>query len=101
MDRRDKYSQKYIKNKDLKIDVQFDITELELLCSYIISENRSIRRGNIINLRNLLGIIDMNNYAGDQTRLDMIAFIEKGIEAMREFGATEDDCKFVHKNLTV
>ena len=98
MDRRDKYSQKYIKNKDLKIDVQFDITELELLCSYIISENRSIRRGNIINLRNLLGIIDMNNYAGDQTRLDMIAFIEKGIEARIKYNLISSSLILKHIN---
>ena len=81
MDRRDRYSQKYVKNNNIKIDVQFDITELDILCLYIVSENKSIRRGNIINLRNVFGIMNMNNYSGDESRLQKISFIEKGIEA--------------------
>ena len=81
-DRRNKYSSlSPVKNKNLKIDVKFDITELDLMCSYILSENRTIRRGNIINLRNLLEIIDMNNYINDRERLSRIDFIKKGIEA--------------------
>ena len=36
--RRDKYTgNKVVKNKDLVIDVNFDITTLDLMCSYIIS----------------------------------------------------------------
>ena len=81
MDRRDRYSQKYVKNNNIKIDVQFDITELDILCLYIVSENKSIRRGNIINLRNVFAIMNMNNYSGDESRLQKISFIEKGIEA--------------------
>ena len=54
MDRRQRYSNNPVKNKNLKIDVKFDITELDLFCAYILSENHSIRRGNIINLRNLI-----------------------------------------------
>lgn len=79
--RRQRYGSNVIKNKDLVIDVKFDITELDLMCSYIISENRSIRRGNIINMRNLFLVMDMNNYANDQERLSRIDFIMKGIDA--------------------
>lgn len=81
-DRRQRYGPgSPIKNQNFVIDVKFDITELDLMCSYIVSENRNIHRGNIINMRNLFLTIDMNNYAGDQERLSRIDFIMKGIDA--------------------
>ena len=70
-----------IKNQNFVIDVKFDITELDLMCAYIVSENRNIHRGNIINMRNLFLTMDMNNYSGDQERLARIDFIMKGIDA--------------------
>lgn len=70
-----------IKNQNFVIDVKFDITELDLMCAYIISENRNIHRGNIINMRNLFLTINMDNYSGDQERLSRIDFIMKGIDA--------------------
>ena len=96
-DRRNKYSSlSPVKNKNLKIDVKFDITELDLICSYIISSNKSIRRGNIINLRNLFEIIDMNNYINDQERLSRIEFIKKGIEARLQYNLTSTNMIFSH-----
>ena len=94
-DRRNKYSSA-IKNKDLKIDVKFDITELDLMCSYIVSENKSIRRGNIINMRNLFLIIDMANYTNDQERLSRIDFINKGIEARLEYNLSNRNMILSH-----
>ena len=38
--RRDKYRNNPIKNKDLKIDVNFDISTLDLMCSFIVSNNK-------------------------------------------------------------
>lgn len=70
-----------IKNQNFVIDVKFDITELDLMCAYIISENRNIHRGNIINMRNLFLTMNMDNYNGDQERLARIDFIMKGIDA--------------------
>ena len=91
-DRRLKYNNSLspVKNKNLKIDVKFDITELDLMCSYIISENKSIRRGNIINLRNLFEIIDISNYMNDQERLLRIDFIKRGIEARLQYNLTSN-----------
>lgn len=70
-----------IKNQNFVIDVKFDITELDLMCAYIISENRNIHRGNIINMRNLFLTMNMDNYSSDQERLSRIDFIMKGIDA--------------------
>ena len=97
IDRRRKYTNTNpVKNKNLKIDVKFDITELDLMCSYILSENRSIRRGNVINLRNLFAIIDMQVYGNDEERLKRIAFINKGIEARLQYNLTTTDMIFSH-----
>ena len=80
--RRQRYSPgSPIKNQNFVIDVKFDITELDLMCAYIVSENRNIRRGNIINMRNLFLTINMDSYSGDQERLSRIDFIMKGIDA--------------------
>lgn len=97
-DRRQRYSNSPVKNKNLKIDVKFDITELDLICSYIISENNAIHRGNIINLRNLFSIMDMNGYGNDQERLSRIDFISKGIEARLKYNLTSSDMIFDHIN---
>lgn len=91
MDRRSKYQKQIVKNQDLKIDVNFDITQLDMLCNYVVCSNRHIRRGNIINLRNLLALIDMNNYNGDQERLNRIDFIERGIEARLQYNLIDQD----------
>lgn len=95
-DRRQKYSKNIIKNKKLKIDVMFDITELDLMCSYIISENKMIRRSNIINMRNLFGIIDMDNYNNDVERLARIDFIMKGIDARLNYNLVNTSMIFSH-----
>lgn len=95
-DRRLKYVRDPIKNKNLKIDVKFDITELDLMCSYILSENRSIRRGHIINMRNLFLIMDMDQYNNDQERLARIDFIMKGIAARLEHNISSRNMILTH-----
>ena len=39
------------------IDVKFDLNVLNLFCSFVISENQSIRKGSLIAMRNLMEII--------------------------------------------
>lgn len=80
-----------IKNQNLVIDVKFDITELDLMCAYVCSENRNIHRGNLINMRNLFLMIDMNNYNNDQERLARIDFINKGIDARLKYNINNKD----------
>ena len=84
-DRRNKYLKENISsqsnNYNFKIDLKFDITELDLMCAYIVSNNRSIRRGNIINLKNVFNIMNMDIFGNDQECLARIDFINKGIDA--------------------
>lgn len=95
-DRRAKYTNNPIKNKDLKVDVNFDITSLDVMCSYIVSNNRNITRGNVINLRNLILLIDMNNYSNDTERLKRFDFILKGIDARLNYNLTNTDMIVSH-----
>lgn len=94
-DRRSKYSKQKTKTKN-KINVNFDITELDLMCSYVCSNNKYIHRSNIINLRNLFNIMDMNSYNGDQERLSRIEFIKKGISARIDHNITNSDMIIRH-----
>ena len=90
--RRDKYTGKnVVKNKNLSIDVNFDITTLDLMCSYIVTNNKNIRRGSIVNMRNLFSIMDMNNYNNDTERLARIDFINKAIDARLNNNLTDRD----------
>ena len=50
----------YVKNKR-KIPLNFDLSSLDLLCNFVISENRNVRRLQYINLRNLIEMLDMEN----------------------------------------
>ena len=53
------------KSKVQLIDVNFDIMSLNLMCYYVLSQNISVRRSHLMNLRNLFEIIDMEIYRSD------------------------------------
>ena len=96
--RRERYSTRnnVVKNKNLCIDVNFDITALDLMCSFITSSNKNIRRSNILNLRNLFEIMNMNNYTNDIERLNRIDFIKKGISARLDNNLSDRDMILTH-----
>ena len=64
-----------------KIPINFDLASLTLMCNYVISENRNVRRLQYINLRNLIDLLDMERYINDQEKYKRILFIKKGLEA--------------------
>lgn len=99
-DRRQRYgsNRNVVKNKDLLIDVKLDITQLDTMCSYIISENRAIHRGHLINMRNLFAIINMNLYANDTELLKRIEFIDKGLQARLEYNLDNTNMIVTHIN---
>ena len=83
-DRRSKYNNQRSlvgRTNGLSIDIKFDITELDLFCAYIVSDNKDIRRGNIITLRNVFDLMNMNVYGNDRESLNRIDFIRRGIES--------------------
>lgn len=72
----------YVKNDKIKkLPINFDLASLSLMCNYVVSENRNIRKTQYINLRNLIDMLDMEKYINDQERYRRILFIKKGLEA--------------------
>lgn len=67
--------------KQKSIPINFDLSSLDLLCNFVISENRNVRRLQYINLRNLISMINLEPYISDQERYKRILFIKKGLEA--------------------
>ena len=86
INRRVKYENRgraYIKT-DVKIPTNFDVNVLELFCIYVLSENQHIRKSHLINMRNLLSILDMDNYKNDPEKMSRLDFIQKGLEGKLE-----------------
>lgn len=65
---------------DKRIDVNFNLDVLDLFCSYAISENRKIRKSHLLNLRNLMLTLKMDNYQSDIEKMKRINFILKALE---------------------
>lgn len=83
IERRQRYSgqgRTYVRTKT-KIPINFDLASLDLMCSFVLSENRNVKKGQYINLRNLIEILDMDKYINDQEKYKRIMFIQKGLEA--------------------
>ena len=100
IERRQKYGgQGYkISKTNQKININFDISALNLIVSYILSENRNIRRSHIINMRNLFEIIDMDLYKNDPERLKRVDFIKRGIEGRLDYNLTSSQMIMMHIN---
>lgn len=80
--RRNKYSGKgrTISYTEQKINLNFDLSALNMMCSYVLSENRNIRRGHLINMRNLFDLLNLDTYKNDIEKMKRINFIKKGLE---------------------
>lgn len=100
IERRTKYMghQKHINKGNVKANINLDVNTLTLMCNYVITDNRNIRRGHLINMRNLFEIMDMSKYQSDPTRLKCIKFIKKGLEAKLELGLKNPHLVMKHIN---
>ena len=89
--RKRKYGQGRTYTRAKKLPVVFDLTSLNLMCQYVLSDNRNIKRGAYINLRNLIDLLDIEKYISDQDKYRRIVFIKKGIDAKLERGLTNPE----------
>ena len=82
LERRQKYSGqgRTISHTNKKFSIKYDLSALNLMCSFVISENANIKRSHLINMRNLFEIIDLSLYANDNQRMERINFIKKALE---------------------
>ena len=78
-----------VKNKRARLPINFDLNSLNLMCTYVLSENRNMRRGQYINLRNLIELLDMEKYINDQEKYKRVLFIKKGLKAKLEKGLND------------
>ena len=82
-ERRAKYSGQgsSVVKSNKQIDVNLDIRTLDIMCKSLVTDNQAIRRGQLVNLRNLIYLIKPENYVNDIEKSKRINFIKKGIEA--------------------
>ena len=90
IERRQKYSNQGRTSVFTKkrLPINFDLSSLNLMCNYVITENRNIRRSQYINLRNLIDLLDMDKYINDQEKYKRVVFIKKALEARLVKGLT-------------
>lgn len=82
--KRGNYGKTYVKSHK-KLPINFDINSLDLMCQYVVSNNRNIKRGMYINLRNLIELLDLTKY-NDEEKYKRIMFIKKGLDGKLEQG---------------
>lgn len=75
------YNKNYVKRNKTIVPLNFDLASLDMLCNYVISENRTIRRAQYINLKNVVEMLDMDKYVNDEEKYKRIIFIQRGLEA--------------------
>ena len=63
------------------VDINFGLDMLNLLCSYTLSTNSNIRNTNLVNLRNLIEMLNMDIYEKDIDKKKRIEFIRKALDA--------------------
>lgn len=84
--RRNRYLKKYDKeNGDTdKIVLNFDISSLNIMCSYVLSENKNIKRNQLVNMKNLFEIIDDKSFINDNEKYKRFKFIKLALKARLE-----------------
>ena len=79
-----------------KIPLTFDIRVLNLFCSFVISENKYIRKHHLMNLRKVIELIDPSTYENDIDKVNRIRFINKALEAKLDRRLTNKDMIIEH-----
>lgn len=67
--------------KDKQLNINLDLRTLDIICKSLVTDNQAIRRGQLINIRNLIYLINPENYINDAEKVKRVNFIKKGIEA--------------------
>lgn len=72
-----------------RIDLNLDIRTLDIMCKCLVSNNQTIRRGQLVNLRNLIYLLNPDIYINDHEKNKRINFIKRGIIARLDKGLTD------------
>lgn len=68
------------------------------MCKCLVSGNQGIRRGQLVNLRNLIYMVNPDTYINDVEKSKRISFIKKGIEARLVMNLTDPYMILAHIN---
>ena len=84
--RRMKYNSRghTVNKSNIKLNMNFNISTLEIMASYSVSENRNIRRSQLMQMRNLFAMLDENLYIVDHNKNRYFNFIIKALEGRLE-----------------
>lgn len=63
------------------IDIGIDIPMLDTLCKVVVSQNKNIRRTQLMNIAKLVELINPEKYINDPEKTKMIKFIRRAVEA--------------------
>ena len=72
-----------------KITTNIDIRTLDIICKCIVSNNTIIKRGHIVNIKNLMDLLDPSIYKNDPDKVKRVDFINKGIEARLDYNLND------------
>lgn len=91
LERRAKYTGQgsSVVKSDKQLDLNLDLRTLDIMCKVVVSENQTIRRGQLVNLRNLIFLLNPANYENDPEKAKRVSFIKKGIEARLVYNLSE------------
>lgn len=79
-------------------DYHISKTILQMFTLYILSSNKSIRRSHLMNLSTLINSYDQNGYKNDPERLQMIGFIQRGLDARLNHNLNDPQLILYHIN---
>ena len=100
IERRIKYNSRghTVNKSNVKLNMNFNISTLEIMASYSVSENRNIRRSQLMQMRNLFAMLDENLYIVDHNKNKYFNFIIKALEGRLEKNIKDSDIldKFIN-----
>ena len=87
VERRAKYSGqgKTVVKTDKRITMNIDMRTLDIICKCLVTDNKTIRRGQLVNLRNFIELLHPESYIKDAAKTKSIDFIKKALDARLNF----------------
>ena len=91
VDRRNKYmgQESSIVKSSKRLNINLDLRTLDIMCEAIVTNNQTIRRGQLINLRNFIELLNPESYINDGEKSKRVSFVKKGIEARLVYNLTD------------
>ena len=76
-------------------NIRFDATVLDMICRYLVSDNRNIKHKGYSNIRTFFQNINPKDY-NDDVRREKLEFIERALDARLDFNLSTKDAVLSH-----